>query len=424
MSSDPKGLRALATALTAQSHRLWHAGSERRARWLAKGFSLLRDPQHPLGRRAHVELGHASGMDSKMVRWALNTALAPLTTEALLALDRQVVAPNRHALRTHPGQLCVVVLASNVFTAAARGVGLPLLFGWPVLAKPSSREDTFPRLLRAALCEADDQLGAAYNVVTFAAEQTSGHAALFEQADAVSVFGSDNTLNTIRAQLGATVTFIGHGHGLGAAFVGAQALTSTEDARDAARKLALDVAAYDQRGCLSPHVAWITRGAEVSPLAFAELLHEQLASLARDLPRGPLPFEVAAAQVSYRGLAAIHGKLLEGDGFAVCYEERASFRVSPGYRNLQLLCVDTLEELADRLAPLGMHLKCLGVAGLGDPAALLRAMPARVAPRICPLGTMQSPPVDALQDGAPPWEGLVRWLEVAPSDVAAPRPSF
>jgi hypothetical protein len=207
------------------------------------------------------------------------------------------------------------------------------------------------------------------------------------------------------------VAFIGHGHGLGAGFVGAGALVDEARAREAAGRLALDVAAYDQRGCLSPHVAWVMRGGEVSPAAFAELVHEQLAALAPKLPRGPLPFEVASAQLSYRGLAAIHGQLLEGDGFAISYEERANFRVSPGYRNLQLLCVDSLEELADRLAPLGVHLKCLGIAGLPDVEPLRRHLPARLAPRICPLGTMQTPPVDALQDGIPAWEGLVRWID-------------
>ena len=45
--------------------------------------------------------------------------------------------------------------------------------------------------------------------------------------------------------------------------IGKAALASEESARKTAQELALDVAAYDQRGCLSPHMAWAVRGAPV-----------------------------------------------------------------------------------------------------------------------------------------------------------------
>ena len=340
----------------------------------------------------------------------------PLTFEVLRALEQSPPAPHARAVRARPGRLCVVVLAGNVVTGAARAVGWPLLFGWPVLAKASSGDDTLARLLEAALAESDPELGDAYRSITYPAEHESLNAALFEQADAVAVYGSDRTVNTLRAQLGATVSFLAHGHGLGAAYIARDALHARDAAQLAARGLALDVAAYDQRGCLSPHVAWVERGGLVSPEHFAELVHAELSLLATTLPRGTLPLDSASAQVSWRGIGAMRGTLLEGSGFAVSYEDSGPLRVSPGYRNLQVIALDDADQLTTKLAPLGVHLKCLGFAATPATAEelrvrLLRLLPARVAPRVCRVGEMQCPPVHALHDGLPAWEGLLRWTD-------------
>ncbi|HEY6877874.1 MAG TPA: acyl-CoA reductase, partial [Polyangiales bacterium] len=87
-------------------------------------------------------------------------------------------------------------------------------------------------------------------------------------------------------------------------------------------------------------------------------------------------------------------------------------RVSPGYRNLQVLALPDASQLAPRLAPLGVHLKALGVAGVPDLRAFASTLPARTAPRVCPLGQMQTPPHDASHDALPPYEGLLRWIDV------------
>lgn len=425
---DAASVRALATQVVAAGERLWRAGPERRAHWLADAFAMLRDPESTLGREARRRIPESSGLSEAMVDWALKSALSPLTASALGAFDQSARAPHPGARRVRPGQLCVVVLAGNVFTAAARGVGLPLLFGWPVLAKASSHDPVFAELLEAALSASDPELGAAYRSVVFARDEALAGgtplgasearsegdprlAALFEQADAVSAYGSDRTLNALRAQLGATVTFIPHGHGLGAAFIAGPALADEESAQQAARALAFDTAAYDQRGCLSPLVAWVAQGEGVGLERFAELVHAAFDTLRTELPRGPLPLDVASAQVSWRGVGAIRGCLLEGDGFAVSCEASGPLRLSPGYRNLQLIGIEGAHALREKLAPLGVHLKCLGVSGHDDVDALIAQLPNRVAPRVCPLGSMQTPPLHALHDGVPAWEGLLRWAE-------------
>lgn len=413
--SEPS-VRALADAAIATGPALVAAGGVGRARWLASAFARLSDPASELGREACRTIAARAGLSVPMAAWGLETALAPLTFEALAALEALPMPPHPSAVRAHPPRLCIVVLAGNVAIAAARAVGWPLLFGIPVIAKVSSRDDALARLLEAALAESAPALQHAFRVVHFDADDEAQRTLLFSRADVVSVYGSDATLASLRADVPSTASFIGHGHGLGLAYVGAGALAHGELARTTARALALDTAAYDQRGCLSPHAALVERGASVTPEAFAELLHHELALVRETLPRGPLPLASGSAQLSWRGIGAIRGRLFEGDGHAVCFEEQGPLRIGPGYRNLQVIGCDGLHGLPAYLAPLGVHLKCLGVAGV-DAKAVRPMLPAQVAPRVCPLGTMQLPPVDALQDGIAPWEGLVRWLDL--SDDAA-----
>ena len=72
-------------------------------------------------------------------------------------------------------------------------------------------------------------------------------------------------------------------------------------ARIAAR-VADDVVAWNQLGCLSPHVIYVQSGGEVSPEKFAELLADELERREQTEPRGELAAEHAAAIASRRGI--------------------------------------------------------------------------------------------------------------------------
>lgn len=405
-------LRAQMSSVVDAGNALFQAGAAARAAWLARAFAALNGDDAELRHQLLAELPGSTGLSAAMVRWALDSTLATLDAAALSALHDSAPLPSPRVRLARPGKLCVVVLAGNVFTAAARAIALPLLFGVPVVAKTASDDTAFVRALHTALTRADATLARAFTAIALEPGDDARAQLLFEQADIVSVFGSDNTLNTIRAQLSATVSFIGHGHGLGAAFIDRGALQDEAAARSAAEALALDVAAYDQRGCMSPLVTWVHEGQPVTGHDFARFVFEALAGLARELPRGPLPIASASAQLSFRGIAALRGTVFEGDGHAVTHEGKAPLRIAPGHRNLQVLDVSSRAALSEKLAPLGVHLKCLGIAGVDDRDALIASLPARVAPRVCALGTMQKPKLDALQDGVPAWEGLLRYVDL------------
>lgn len=410
---DLAALRALASSVAETAPALRALGRERVARASSAAALRLADPRDPLGRKLREQLPETSGLHPKMIDWALATAVAPFTPElANLLANRMRDREDAHTFAVPP-RLTVVVLAGNVFTAALRGIVMPLLAGSPVLAKASSTDDTFPRLFRQALKEVDLGIAPCLDVLSFPGGAVDLEDALFAEADAVSVYGSDSTLAQIRARLPMTTRFLPHGHGLGVAYVPAEVLTQEDATARAARNLALDVAAYDQRGCLSPHAVFVESMREDVGERFGARLADELESIAQTLPRGVLPTTFAAHQVQWRGVAAARGTLFEGDGYAVGYEGTSALRLSPGYRNVSVLACESPADFARRILPLGIHLKAVGVAGdLEYRRLLARHLPPPLCPRISELGTMQCPPLTSLADGEPPDAGLVRLLEV------------
>lgn len=411
MNPDTGELQAIAQRLWEQGPSLQAAGTERRARSLGETFTRLADPDHEVGRTLRQTLLRTTGLSPQGIDWGLRTAIAPLRASTLLRMAQSIPAPAPNFRPSRPGRMLAVILSGNVFTAPARALAYPLLLGWPVMAKASSADGAFASAFARTLESVDAPLASALSVVTFTGGDAAAEGVLLQQADAVSVYGSDHTLNEVRSRVPATAGFIGHGHGLGAVWVGAQALSDEQDAARAAANCALDIAAYDQRGCLSPHAVWVEQGCAVDAQRFGKLLFDALAEQAVSMPRGALPVQAGAAQLQWRGVAATRGTLHEGEGYAVAVEENGSLRLSPGYRNAQVLSAPSLDAFCRAMSPLGVHLKALGVAGQ-DMAQLAERLPASTAPALGPVGHMQTPAPDSPADGQPWWHGLLRWLSL------------
>jgi acyl-CoA reductase-like NAD-dependent aldehyde dehydrogenase len=398
MSDTVEEIRALARSVGGAGAELRSAGVDRRVAWLATAASILREST---GHRADA-LAKTTGLSAPMVSWAARTTLDTIRPDTMKALVREA------GTLDEPPDMLSVILAGNVFTASVRGIAVPLLFGVPVLVKASSRETLFPSMLRDALHEADSSLGTSIEVVVFEGGDRESEATLIELAEAVAVYGSDETLDAIRERLVETAV-IAHGHGVSMAYCSGRAFGRAR-IDDTISRLALDVCAYDQRGCLSPQVIFVEQGEDPQVHEVAKhLAHEGLAPLGRKLPRGPLPPSVGAAQAQWRGVAEVEGTLLVGDDHAIAVADAGRTRWSPGYRNVTLVPVSGLDEALVAMDPLGASLKCVGV----DPESI-QSMRARLnesdalAAYACPIGEMQTPPLDAPADGRPVWEGLKR----------------
>jgi len=341
-----------------------------------------------------------------MVDWASRTTLDTIREDALLALAREANPESKQA--PDPIAMLSVVLAGNVFTALVRGIVVPLLLGVPVLVKASSKESTFPAMLREALRHADASLGAAIDLVAFPGGDVECETALVERAEALSVYGSDETVAAMAARL-ADVPLIGHGHGVSAAYCGAEALGDTL-LSDTIAGLSLDICAYDQRGCLSPQLVYVEETAGRTAQDFAaRLAKEGLDPVGDTLPRGPLPASVGAEQAQWRGIAEVEGTLIRGASYGLAIRPAEPIRWSPGYRNVTIVPVGGIDEALRAMGAIGSSLKCVGTdpASLSEVRARLRESQALSA-YACTLGTMQTPDLDSPADGRPIWHGLLR----------------
>lgn len=402
MTDDASLVRSRAAAVYDAGTLLRAARVEERAHWLSE--ATLRLAHHAHDRRRF--LSDATGLSLPMVQWALQTTLGTVREETMVALVARARKESGGAL--DPIAMLSVVLAGNVFTAPVRGVLTPLLFGVPVLVKASSREGSFPEMLRDSLRLTDSRLGAAIDLVTFPGGDVEREAALADLAEKVAVYGGDETIAAMTARLG-THRILAHGHGVSIAYCGAGALADACVAETIAR-LSLDVCAYDQRGCLSPQVVYVEETADRSAVEFAERFAETgLGAMSRTLPRGPLPAGVGAAQAQWRGVAEVEGRLFTGDSYAVSIRSGPRIRWSPGYRNVTIVPVGSLEQALRAMEPMGPILKCIGAdaASVGLIRAHLRQSSALSA-FACPLGEMQTPPFDAPADGRPIWDGLTK----------------
>jgi hypothetical protein len=323
---------------------------EQRAEAIARAARLLLDEGAALGAELRHALAGSTGLSAQVIELGLHATLSLFERDALCALLAR--AP-RDANRVP--ELATVILAGNVFSAAARPLLLPILCGVGVLAKTASTDDALPRSLARALAAVDAQLGAACAVVSFPHGASALTRELLQQAELVSVYGSDQTVSAVCANVPAGARVLAHGHGLGAIFIARETLVSASAGRELAERVALDVAAYDQRGCLSPHAALVEAGGAVNACALAQQIANALAALEPALPRGPLPHDVAAAQLQWRGVAAALGELYARERYAVSYEGARPLRPSPGHRNLSVHDCPDLGAARARLSRLGLH---------------------------------------------------------------------
>lgn len=404
------------SALTRTIERVEEAGATLRAASAARvdaaivrAVSMLADVGSPLGRQALASIPARAELSPEGVRWALETTLAELS-EPALERARETLERTRRDFTLVPVRVAGLVLAGNIFTAALRPLVWSLLCRVPVVCKVASTDAGLAELFVLALTLADAELGAAIGVVRFSRAEPALLSRLASAVDVLSVHGSDRTIEQARVQCSATTEIVPHGHGLGVALVPKDALGADADVTRLVSALALDVAAYDQRGCLSPHAILVERGGAVSARELGRRLSEDgLRPLARSMPRAALSTLDGAVQVRWRGVAQSLGELFEGDGWSVSFEADGPIRACPLQRNIAVHEVASEDQALERLASYGAHLKALAVAGSGETrAAIAERLPPGVAPRVCAPGAMQRPPLSAATDGVVPWQGLVR----------------
>jgi hypothetical protein len=309
---------------------------------------------------------------------AASTGLSPEGVElGFDCLERAATPEDLRALVAAAGDAASVhvILSANVFVAPLRAIAIARAAAVHVTVRPSSRDPT----LAAALVA-----GAGDPGVSIA----SGRG-LPAGADRVDVYGRDETIARVRSLARPGVVVRGHGAGLGVAFVA----DADEESERAAEALAADVVPFDQRGCLSPRVAFVL-GSAAQGEAFAAALHERLAALGSRVPRGALTPDERSEVVRWRDTLAFAGRVWEGVHHAVALAAAESpLAVPPAGRHVLVVPVESAARARDLLAPIARFVVTVGSRGSGPSVAI-----APPHARLALLGRMQRPPLDGPVD--------------------------
>ncbi|MDP9036639.1 MAG: proline dehydrogenase [Myxococcota bacterium] len=309
---------------------------------------------------------------------AIATGLTPQGVElGFASLEQAATDAGLRALISAAGTAAHVhvILSSNVFVAPLRALALARAAAKRVTVRPSARDDVMARALIAAAADPAISLVEERDVAAIG-------------ADVLHVYGSDETIAAVRHRVRPGALVRGHGTGMGLAVV-----TGDASLDSAAEALAVDVARFDQRGCLSPRVV-VVEGNQARGASFANVLHERLDSLGARVPRGELSDEERQKLTQWRDALAFAGRVWVGEGHVVALAPSgAPLAIPPPGRHVQVVGEATLDGVAGRIRSMGHFIVALGTDA---PLRLAQAAPRHA--RLSRLGHMQRPPLDGPVD--------------------------
>ncbi len=391
--------------------------------WLDPSFSF---------RKFVVQHGPAAtGFSEQTLMAGLDQFFRQLTAENLEALLHQELGhaqrldkfapdqPNRSAWVQGP-KLLVHIAPGNIPNPILMNIVLGMLTRSAQFIKCASGQAFIPRMFAHSIYEAEHKSGACLEIAEWKGGTEDLEAALFAQADYLTATGSDETLAAIRSRLPFKTRFLGYGTRVSFGYLTQEILTAPHPAQLALRA-AQDVVAWNQLGCLSPHVIYAENGGTTTPEDFAKLLADELQSFEKTHPRGSLSPEEAAAIATRRSfyeVRAAHSPETKmwashkSTAWTVVFENDARFQTSCLNRFIYVKAVNNLEEVLQMAEPVCEHVSTVGLAATSlQSSAIVHKLARWGATRICLLGEMQNPPLTWRHDGRPALGDLVVWSE-------------
>jgi hypothetical protein len=392
-------------------------------------------PDSPFRRLALERGPDATGFPAPTLARGLDSFFRQLTEENLRALLIQElghvqrldgmtatateVEGGRAAMANGP-ELLVHVAAGNIPNPTLTSLTLGLLTHSAQFLKCAQGTSLLPRLFAHSLYEVEPKLAACLEIAEWPGGSAELETPLFEEADCVTATGSDATVAALRQRVPATARFLGYGHRVSFAYIARDALFASNLPKLLAQA-ASDVAAWNQLGCLSPHVFYVETGGALTPEQFAAQLAGELARREAEDPRGRVPMETAAAIASRRAfyeIRAAHSPETRlwhcphSTAWTVVYETDPLFAVSCLHRFVYVKAARDLTQALQGADAVQRSVSTVGLAATEDRARELATQLARWgATRVCPLGQMQNPPLAWRHDGRPNLGDLVTWMD-------------
>ena len=304
--------------------------------------------------------------------------------------------------------------AFHVFSGNVPGVGVTslvrsLVVKSATLCKTASGEPVLPILFARALRQVAPEIASCI-ALSYWPHDSEAQAGAVAGADLIVVYGGETAVANVRNQVQHDARIVAHGPRVSFGLVGPNAPGET------ARSVAAAVAAYDQQGCVSPHVVYVV-GDRERARSFARDVALYLQALGDTAPRGAITPSEAVAIRNVRTAAEFGANKelfgLETDNFSVIYDDAPAFEISCLNRVLYVKPLSTALQAFDVL-PRADILQSAAVEGFPEKekAELVRLLGLAGVSRITSFARLPWPPMHWHHDGSAPLRELLRWQDI------------
>lgn len=388
----------------------------------------IADKHSPEGHMARALLPPATGYSAQNIEdvlrhmtrdWCRDSLMALVSAElgdsaALDGFVREDVA-QRVTFARGP-RLAFHVFSGNVPGVAVTSVVRSLLVKAATLGKTAAGEPVLPVLFARALAAVAPPLAQCLAITYWPGGTESLEDIALNVADTVVVYGSEETVRSITSRARPGTRVVEHGPRLSIGIVGPRATGNI------AHDIAHATAAYDQQGCVSPHVVFVEIGGAVSPPNLARSIAAQLALLADRLPRGRLsPGEALAirnarSRAEFRAIAGAQVQVFssEDTSYTVIYDEDAALTTSCLNRLLYVCPIVSTEALLPLLESERHLMQSVALAGYSEEQ--IRSLALRLAEcgvtRITSFAQLPWPPMTWHHDGKGGLHELLNWHDI------------
>ena len=238
---------------------------------------------------------------------------------------------------------------------------------------------------------------------------------LVSLSDAISCWGGDESISSIRDLVPVSKRFINWGHKISLSLI-----SKSVDLEEAANKLAKDIIKFDQMACSAPQICYLL-DANFSDLeSFSLLLSKSLMSLGKSKKQADFDIQEQAELTNIKELIELESvfqkkKVVESkeNDWRIFLEEDSGFKASPLKRSIWLKPI-TKNNLVSILSPHRSHLQTVGVALTRGSNSIVSELLKAGALRIRNLGAMQDSYSGEPHDGE---QALRRFVKRVSIDV-------
>ncbi|MEK7702963.1 MAG: acyl-CoA reductase [Nitrospirota bacterium] len=371
---------------------------------------IFLDPSHPLCQEAVAHLSRHFSME--MAKFAIADCFQNLTAPKLKELLEEefydplmldTFRPRRSGVgktRAFGPRLITHILPGNIPSIGVMSLVTAILVKSASIAKISAQNGDLTPFFIEGLHTISPLLAKSIAIVSWEQSNQKEMSAAFSQSDKVILYGSDETVDAIAKLVSPLTKMIVHGSKVSLGLIAKECVS-----REIAERAAMDVALYDQRGCLSPHLYYVEEGGGNAPILFAQYLSEALQKM--PLPKGPISNDSASAIQQLRGTMQLMGGMVFASSntvdYTVLYDPDPAFAFSPLSRTIWIKPIKTFSEIGNHLSAIGNKLQAVGIAlpesSCGKRESILEMLGLMGACRICPIGEMQKPPLTWHHDG-------------------------